>query len=151
MLQRKQSLFLLLSLICALVCLCLPIGTIAPITSMGTDLIVNNLGLKGASFSSYMGWPLYAVLVLNCALCVITIFLYKNRTLQMKFCSIQIVLYGIWYVYYIYSVLETFPVLGIFKMNWSVSLPLVSIILCAMAHKGIKNDEELVRSADRIR
>lgn len=114
MLQRKQSLFLLLSLICALVCLCLPIGTISPRTGMGTDLIVNNLGLKGASFSSYMGWPLFAVLVLNCALCVITIFLYKNRTLQMKICSLQVVLYGIWYVYYIYSVLETFPVLGNF-------------------------------------
>lgn len=151
MLQRKQSLFLLLSLICAVICLCLPIGTITPRTGMGTDLIVNNIGLKGALFSSYIGWLFFAILIVNCALCVITIFLYKNRVLQMKFCSLQVVLYGVWYVYYIYSILETYPVLGSFKMNWSVCLPLVCIILCTMAHRGIKNDENLVRSADRIR
>lgn len=76
------------------------------------------------------------------------IFQYRNRKKQMKICTMGILLLLLWigffaYDYYINSSVSIIPLYAL--------LPVVSIILFWMAKKGIKADDDLVRSADRIR
>ena len=149
MIQRKQSLFLLIALLLTIACLCLPIGFISP-KGMGVDLVVNNLSITGSQ-AEYTGWPLFAILLLTTPVCLATIFLFNNRKLQMKLCMLIVVLFGAWIGYFVVSYLNVFTTLGDFRPNWSAALPIVSAILTVMARSAIKADDELVRSADRIR
>lgn len=88
---------------------------------------------------------------MSCLLAVAAIATYKSRKTQMRLCNVCIVLNAVWYVYFVYGLLSTFTKIGSFSMNWTLCIPLVAIILYAMAHSGIKKDEEMVRSMDRIR
>ena len=78
-----------------------------------------------------------------------TIFIYNKRRKQMTLCKVGIVALLIWmagfiYIYYaIQHAALRYPLYAI--------LPVVCIILYGMAYKGIKHDDDLVRSADRIR
>ncbi len=150
MIQRKQTLFLLAALILMIICLCFPIGRISP-KMMGADAIVYNIGVSNIQFSNYKGWPFMVILLLNCTLCVAAIFTYNRRRLQMSLCTWGEVFCAVWYGYFIYSVLMVFRSLGAFNMNWTACLPLASTILFGLAHHYIKKDDNLVRSADRIR
>lgn len=150
MIQRKQTLFLLAALVLTVICLCFPIGYISP-KLMGADAVIYNLGVKGVQFSSYLGWVFMLILVLVCTICVAAIFCFQRRRLQMKLCTLCEVLCAAWYIYLLYSSFMIFSGMGNFRLNWTAVLPLVNIVLFAMAHSGIKKDEDLVRSADRIR
>ena len=82
---------------------------------------------------------------LGCA----NIFQYKNRKRQMALCSLGILMLLVWVGifcydhYYLHGGSTMYPLYAI--------LPIVSIILFWMAKKGIKHDDDLVRSADRLR
>ncbi len=95
-----------------------------------------------------MAWPLFIVQVLASALCLYTIFLYKKRLRQAKFCLAAVLLYFAWYI--VLAVLiqqgklpEALP--------YTACLPLVAAILCFLARRRVLADEKLVRAADRIR
>lgn len=150
MIQRKQTLFFFVALVLTLLCLCMPVGYITP-QGMGTDMIIYNLGVRGIDIAGYTGWPLMILLLVACSLCAVTIFLYHNRRLQMRLCVWMEVLYAAWYIYLLWPVFHVFGMIGSFRANWTTCLPFISIVLCMMAHHAIKKDEDLVRSADRIR
>ena len=79
----------------------------------------------------------------------LNIFQYKNRRKQMAFCTLGILMLLAWIGYfcydhfYLHGGATMYPLYAI--------LPIVSIILFWMARKGIKHDDDLVRSADRLR
>lgn len=79
----------------------------------------------------------------------INIFQYKNRRKQMAFCTLGIFLLLVWIGcfcydhYYLHGGAARYPLYAL--------LPIVSIVLFWMARKGIKHDDDLVRSADRLR
>ena len=148
MIQRKQTVFLILALVLTIVCLCMPLGHITP-KGMGEDLVVTNLGIAQAL--NYTGWPLMALLLITCPLNIFAIFAYSKRKMQMKLCTTCVVVCTLWYAYYLVSLMNTYTMLGAFRMNWTLCLPLVAIILYLMAHHAIKKDDDLVRSADRLR
>ena len=112
MIQRKQTVFLLLACILALVC-----------------------------FFMRLQW-IDALQEVSAALSAYTIFLYRRRVVQARFCLAGLFVIFAWYIGI--AVLE--GVAGIVE-----SLPMVNAILIFMARKGILDDEKLVRSADRIR
>ena len=112
MIQRKQTVFLLLACILALVC-----------------------------FFMRLQW-IDALQVVSAALSAYTIFLYRRRVVQARFCLAGLFVIFAWYIGI--AVLE--GVAGIVE-----ALPMVNAILIFMARKGILDDEKLVRSADRIR
>ncbi len=149
MIQRKQTVFLLLALAAIIVCLCLPLGAIEP-KGMGVPALFYNVGLYANG--GYQIHPLLFVdLVITGALTLACIPLFKKRKMQMKICVANIVLTLVWYGYYAFCVLHLFKGMGTFHPRFAGCLPFVALILFVLAYRGIKADEELVRSMDRIR
>jgi hypothetical protein len=149
MIQRKQTLFLLAAIIATVVCLCLPIGTFEP-KGMGVTPLWYNLGtMTGGKFQAHI--VPFVFLALGVVLSLAAIFMYKNRKAQARICSFAILMALAWYVYYCIAALSTFQSLGTFHPKFAACLPLVAIIFLVLARKGIKADEELVKSMDRIR
>ena len=156
MIQRKQSLFLLLAVIAYAICLFLPIASVSA-SGMGADRLTYHLGVvngdSGLSISSTC-LPLFLLLAVSAVISLATVFLFKNRKLQMNLCSIASLFTGLWYVDYLLMVFSIIPVPeveGAMNYQFAACLPLVALILVLMARKGVSDDEKLVRAADRIR
>lgn len=151
MIQRKQTLFLVLAIILSITCLCMPIGILEPV-GMGTPTVLWNLGTvvpgSGVQFSN---WPLFAFLAVSVVLEITAIFTYHRRMLQAKLCSWSIVLCLAWYAYFAFSILNGFGKSYTFHPQFAACLPLVAIIALVLARRGVIQDEKLIRSADRIR
>lgn len=151
MIQRKQTLFLVLAIILSITCLCMPIGILEPV-GMGTPTVIWNLGTvvpgSGVQFSN---WPLFAFLAVSVVLEITAIFTYHRRMLQAKLCSWSIVLCLAWYAYFAFSILNGFGKSYTFHLQFAACLPLVAIIALVLARRGVIQDEKLIRSADRIR
>lgn len=121
MIQRIQTIYLLLAVLSSIACLCLFWGA----------------------------WILVLLLALSALFGAYTIFKYSNRKIQSKFCVFNILLLIGWYVVYI--VLAQLCDCTTAFCIWSAILPLLSIVFYLLANRGIKADERLVREADRIR
>lgn len=152
MIQRKQTLFILLAIILSIVCLSLPIGVFEPQT-MGDKATLFSLAIIDGNGSYEIGISilLFILLLITCPIGLYTIFKYKNRKLQLSLCILNIILLLLWYGIFYF----TGYVMGYEKMDFQPEfvscLPLVIMVLYIMAHQGVKADEKLVRSADRIR
>lgn len=146
MIQRKQTIYLLLALAAIIVCLCLPIGTASVSSQLGGIVVYYNLGAYlGNAFTPH---PIpFVDLVITGTIAFVTIFLYKKRKLQMKLCVLDIILCLLWYGWYIGMI---FTVDGI-KISFGACLPLIAMILIFLARRGVKADEDLIKSMDRIR
>ena len=102
-------------------------------------------------------WILYVIVALACTTSITTIFLYKNRKLQITLCKLNLLFYlcVIFTVFYSgENALNYIINLGLEgELNYKLGsiLPIVSTILIFLGSRAIKKDEELVRSADRIR
>lgn len=150
MIQRKQTIYLLLALAALIVCLCLPIGKLTNNAMQEAEVAVYNIGLYTST--GLDAHPvLFTDIVVVATLSFINIFLYNKRKLQMKICVVNIVLCLVWYAYYAFMALSMFKGIGLFSMSFAVCLPLVAMILLILARAGIKADEELIRSMSRIR
>lgn len=149
MIQRKQTVFLLLALVFSVCCLCLPIGTFEP-KGIGTDSSLYNLWIRSDGGLDFSVWPLFAVMLLSCPLAIVAIMLYKNRPLQAKVClsnMLMMVVWGAIYAFFAYAK-STY---GAFHIAFAAAFPIVSFVLYYMAYRGVMADEKLVRAADRIR
>ena len=88
---------------------------------------------------------------------VVTIFLFKNRSLQMRLIIIAMGLQGAALVSMVLKCLDktdgnkfVFGMLGS-QLYIGLAIPLISLILLYMAYHGVHSDEKLVKSADRMR
>ena len=151
MIQRKQTIYLLLALVCLIACLCMPLVTYEYKGMGGGDYVWYNLGRMQEGNLQISPVP-FVGLVIAGALTLCNIFLYKRRMVQARLCTVNIVLCTLWYVYW-FGV----QFLGLSSTNCDVHfhfafcLPVVAIVFFVMARAGIKADEALVRSMDRIR
>ena len=152
MIQRKQSVFLLLAVVFGILALCMQLATV---TSEG--LTVSRvfslwaIDQGGASHFDPTPCPLFILLLLSSTLSVCTIFLYKRRPLQAKLCMVNIFIVLLWYVAMIVVSKQLAPDAMNFHLQIASAFPAVMAILFFMARKGILADEKLVRAADRIR
>ncbi len=148
MIQRKQSLFLLATAIIAIALIFIPFQKI---TSTDTvHLLCLMPGCSADIMSSYIYVPL-ALDVLVIFLSFVCIFLYKNRVLQYKIANLLMLL-NVFIIgcFFLFSFVKD-GTLGQPSYAIGASLPVVGIIFAFMAANFIKKDEQLVRSADRIR
>ena len=88
------------------------------------------------------------------ALCLINIFLFGNRTRQMKIARLNIVLqivilFGL--TAYCIALQRAMGMGASVSPRFAFAIPVVNVILLILAHKGIKADDDLVKSADRLR
>ncbi len=156
MIQRIQTLYLVLALTCMVVFYFMPFGCIETQTENGiTDV---ELGLLGADFlrvqetEHYSTLPLMIMISLVVLIIVLTIFLFKRRMIQIRLCVFNAILAlgssGL-ALFHLYHAAEKYGT--DFSTNILVVLPIVAAILMFLALRGIAKDEALVRSIDRIR
>lgn len=148
MIQRKQTLFLLAVAIIAILQFFLPFQVVnTNDVAFPVDLLT---GFKTPSITSNIYFPLiFNIIIL--ILSVIIIFLYKNRVLQYKLANLLVVfnmfLVGLFFI--LSYTKESGP--EAISYQFGSFLPLISAIFAYLAAHFIKKDEQLVRSADRIR
>jgi FtsH-binding integral membrane protein len=100
-----------------------------------------------SSTSSIMGFNsgCFTVIALSA---IITIFLFKKRNLQIRICYAMILSLVIAYIIYF---IVNFSSLSLSELNYTFLFPFIAIILIYLAIIGIKKDEKLIRSLDRLR
>ncbi len=86
-------------------------------------------------------------------LAIVTIFLFKNRTLQIKLSNLVVVLSILLVIVAAALFLNDTKNMGTVSIEDALGayLPLVAIVFGILAGRFIKKDERLVRSADRLR
>ena len=161
MIQRIQTIYLLLATILMGMTLITPLATI---TYSGEFIEEQTVLLKAFSVSGLEGElntqiPLYLGILLSLPtlLPIITIFLFKKRMIQIRLCISEIVLlvgalaFISIYCYRLYDILsQTYSKMS-FSPDMAAFMPLVAILFVGLAIRGIARDEALVRSLDRIR
>lgn len=155
MIQRKQTLWLLAAIVCFIITAMMPLGYIVP-EVMGPSSTINGIGVIDGS-TNELSFPFGAlpiiILALNIAQSLLTIFSYKNRKSQATQCTVQIVSIVVEYiacgvVIWLSCIKDTACTYGI---SWAIFLPIAAMVFIILAHKGIMDDERLIRSIDRIR
>jgi len=149
MIQRIQSIFLLLASASAFALLAVPFGTTTePVaeSAIYMDSVYNiqdNIGL----------------LVLFCvagALAFASIFMFKNRKSQLIVGRLAIVANIIGFILVIVFYVNNGAELKGLSVNdqenyFGFSLPLIFLVFAILAQRAISKDDELVRSSDRLR
>ncbi len=152
MIQRKQTLFLIIALVLDIVCLCLPIGRLH-FQGMEADALMTNLWIQMADGSrQFTVWYLFVLLLLACPVTLWAIFSYKNRLFQMRLCLLCMLLTALWYAGFCAVKFILAPEMAAdVQPAVAFVLPFVSLVFYYLARRGVKADEALVRSMDRIR
>lgn len=147
MIQRIQSVYLLLVTVLLLIILCLPIGNFIDLYGVAHPFTLLGVEANGANQST---WGLFCITLLSSIIAFVTIFLFKNRMLQIRFTIFNsILLVGLYiaiFVFY-YSLKKYFVS---FQIHWILSFPLIAMILNYLAVRAIGSDEVKVKSADRL-
>lgn len=150
MIQRIQSVYLLLVTILLVVTMCVPVGGFT--MADGQTASFTNLGVFSETVSDSSSWGMFAILLLAAVISFATIFLFKNRMLQIRmsvFNSILLIGYYITFLVFMFVLKSRMD--ASFHLSWGLALPLVSIILNYLAIRAIGSDEVLVKAADRLR
>lgn len=155
--QRKQTIFLALAALLALATWAFPVATYERAEEQftfrtnglfnGSGALVEEVGLKV---------PFHIVLTVIAVALVACIFLYGNRPRQVRFVrgTYLITLAVIAFLFITDNSIQSYlepggPVLN--HYGASFFFPLGTLILSFLAERAIRADEELVRSADRLR
>jgi len=145
MIQRIQTIFLLLAAACFAILFITPMATsdkpTAQFLSDKVYTVQDHIALLGLT-------------ILGATIAIVTIFLYNNRKLQIKLG------YGIMLMAIVLS-LMSFLFLTNDTVNqdttaqihdqWGMFIPLVSVLLAVLANHYIRKDDQLVKSMDRLR
>lgn len=148
MIQRKQTLLLLAVLIIAIVMIFIPFQIL--LTGGESWNIALIAGNSWIILNSNMYYP-NILNVLIIVLSIFTVFKYKNRPLQYKLSNITALL-NIFMVglFFLLPFTNANPGESI-EYAFGSFLPIISMGFAFLAAHFIKKDEQLVRSADRIR
>lgn len=147
MIQRIQSVYLLISAILIGLLFLLPFAEIA---KDGAIYLFNFKGvlLDGAVKTNGLVIPVLLVMII--VLNVLAIFSYSNRGKQVKLVWGVILMLVILLVAFVYFTYLAYSGAQIgFKLG--AVLPLIAIVLDYLAIRSINKDEALIRSIDRIR
>jgi len=95
----------------------------------------------------------YTALVgLNVSLVMVSILFYKKRQHQFVINRLNMIIMLILLGLFVYRSLNVSGgTAAVSEKGIGIYLPLISIVLLALANKAIKKDEELVKSVDRLR
>jgi hypothetical protein len=155
MIQRIQTLYLLLAVALMSLTLFLPLATIV---DGANEIVIKAFAVNGlADVANALPIYLGLLLVISTALLLTIIFLFKKRMLQIRLCVSAIVLLvgsaafiGL-YCYRVCDLISASNSEHIFTVGFAALMPVVAIIPVVLAIRGIARDEALVRSLDRIR
>ena len=152
MIQRIQSLYLFVSLCFILSAFFAPAAKLAYETGQILSFNLRGFYLAEAgtatSVSSQYSLMFFGIVI--GALNLITIFLYKNRVLQIRLCIYNILLLaGLTGV--MLFILYSLPNVQSVSLRMAAVFPLISLILHYLAFRGIRKDELMVLALSRLR
>ncbi|RZL48138.1 MAG: DUF4293 family protein [Pedobacter sp.] len=152
MIQRIQTIWLLLAAITIACLLFIPVVT-KTTGNIEYSIIASGLYEKanGVSKKIEAFLPLLISTIAVAIMSLVNIFNFRNRTNQKRFILANVVLIiglSFWYSQYAKKIPG-----GLEAATYGIGLflPLLAIIFCLLAMRGINNDEKLIRSADRLR
>jgi len=153
MLQRPQSLFLLLVAVLAILLLT---GPLAMLSLDGVSYLLTHSGLTVSDGTQLelATWPMTTLFIAAAALALFNIFSYRNRIRQMRIAIFLIFLFAGMIgmiLYYVYAAKGVLQEEAAVLYRWRVVIPPISAILTYMAFRRIRRDELLVKAYDRIR
>ncbi len=143
MIQRIQSVYLLLVMLLSVALFFVNIYSIE--TGVGTT--------PGFQHFNVTSNTIYLILTSVSGLfALITTFLYKNRNLQVRLSNLNMLLICVFIgtVFYFADHTKTDPA-SIVHYDFGSYFPLIQLVLTFFAMRAIRKDEQLVRSADRLR
>ena len=149
MIQRIQTVYLLIVGILLIVCMCLPIGAFV-YPDMSIYEVCNLCITNAEGASDYSVWALFGILLISTILSLVTIFLFKKRMLQIRltvFSTILLIGYYITLVAFVYMLKYQ----ASYSPSWGVCIPFICIVLNWLAIRAIGKDEVLVKAYDRLR
>lgn len=159
MIQRVQSLFLAVAVICLVASMFFPVWQkIEPENNTGvvlrafyTEMHTRNQTVQ----QEYIPTAVLSLLVIvGLVVALFEIFAYNNRIKQMKLGALNsLILAGFLglSVYFTFRMEKMVSVAGEGSYEFGMYLPAVALILNLLANRFIRKDEALVRSVDRIR
>lgn len=156
MIQRIQTLYLLLTFIGMLLLYFFPIATFIG----GSEEF--QIALWGISSTAEPGTQVVGTIhmgilwLLATLLPLVNIFLYKFRWLQLRLCVVEIILLlgmQIYIGFYIFSSRSVISGFEVNSMKYSPVdvIPLIGIIFTILAFRGVVRDQTLIKSLNRIR
>jgi hypothetical protein len=158
MIQRIQSIYLLLAFLSAVLLFFFPLAGIYGSTATYKFYVygmINMVPGEQSIFSFMTTFPLLLIHILVAAFAFGCIFLYKNRGNQMKMVRLAILLEIIFIalIFFVYaSIIEkNLAASPNYLDEAGIYFPLISLIFLILANRSIMKDERLVRSVDRLR
>ena len=137
MIQRIQSIWLLLAAICVFL-------TLKFSTYVGT----NKEQIPSTFLNGIATIPLIFVTLAVGIVTLITIFLYKNRKLQLRLTILAVLLQvGLMFLYY--KEIETFVGKGTFSIYAILHVAVIFFLI--LAARGISSDNKLIKDSSRLR
>ncbi len=89
--------------------------------------------------------------IASALLSLVSIFNFKNRKAQFIMGRLNIILNFILLGFFVYQSLNLSGETEVSEKGIGMFIPIISIVLLALANKAIKKDEDLVKSVDRLR
>ncbi len=155
MIQRIQSVFLLLVIIVQIVLFFTPLAVFISDLSYYKLFLTEMKNMTPDSnmdMSRMIAMPLAIMNTVIIIIAVITILKFKNRVLQMRLNRFNILLIIILIVGILFGYPQWMLKIGsVVTYDYGAYLPLISIVFLFLANIFIGKDEKLVRSADRLR
>ena len=154
MLQRIQTVYLLLFALCSIL-FCL-----YPVFKMQATDGIYTLSVIKTSFQTNVNptvlnynYPLIIISLLMVLINAIAIFRYDQRMMQLKLINIMFLLFLLLSGVILYDYKQLMNIAGTqsSSLNRIIIFMPIEIILLLLARNGIKKDEKLVRSSDRLR
>lgn len=143
MLQRIQSIWLLLAAVFAAITFRFPFYTGSHVVDAATNTAAH------AELNATTTIWLSIVTVLTGAIAFVTIFLFDNRKLQLKLCYLGMFLTAVLLVLYFLETSNFVAGTGTFAL--SCIFPFAIMGFYILAARGIWKDEKLIKSMDRLR
>ena len=155
MLQRIQSIYLLLAGCAILALLLFPLAHNIYVDGKPVTIMVSGIyqDINGHQTRTEFFVALTVITAIIAVVPFIIIFLFKNRKQQIALCYstlLVIIAYSYWMAQTIKKVMGS---IQLDTHNWGIGLFLssISIIFILLALRAIKADEKLIKSADRLR
>ena len=140
MIQRQQTLWFLLATAAAIFTFMFPFAT-------GEKLVEKTAMRQSTEIIAGGNFFTLILSIASIGISAVTIFMFKDRKLQLKLCILGLlisVLILVLYFMEMNKLLKSTPAL------WAV-LPVVVVISYFMAFRNIRKDEKLVKSLDKLR
>jgi hypothetical protein len=148
MIQRIQTIYFLLAAAAGFGAIAAPFATVSSSNVQGSVLFAGD-----ASFTSGDNTALLVLFAVTGALAIASIFLFKNRPLQLKIGWTALIanFVGVAFAGFLFGQEMSRVGDASIGVGFGAALPLAFIVFAILAIKGVKKDEAIVKSADRLR